>query len=353
MANNVRAYALSQAYADIFQAPIIAQRAPLATDKNYPLGSLWIDSPNDAAYILVSVTNNQAVWNNIVGGIFTGLNITINPGPSSFTGAFTVASAGNAVNIATDAVANATTIGNTTGASSLTLNYGTGNFVASGAATGTITLGSAAMTGNMLIGVSTAGQAISIGGAVNTGAQVISLGSGASGANSTVNILTGNGTAGTQTFNALTGTRAGVANIGTGAAAHVVTVGSTTGAASTTINAGTGGLALSAGGAVSVAPATDTQASPTATATINARVGKATFTGFTTAAAATQVFTITNSIVTATSGILVTVHNAGANDAQMTIQRVNAGAGSFVVTTKNNGAAALNGNVVITFWVID
>jgi hypothetical protein len=37
----------------------------------------------------------------------------------------------------------------------------------------------------------------------------------------------------------------------------------------------------------------------------------------------------------------------------MTVQRVNPGAGSFTVTTKNNGAAALNGDVFISFWVLN
>jgi hypothetical protein len=36
----------------------------------------------------------------------------------------------------------------------------------------------------------------------------------------------------------------------------------------------------------------------------------------------------------------------------MTIQRVKRLAGSFEVYTKNNGAAALNGNVTITWWLI-
>jgi len=70
---------------------------------------------------------------------------------------------------------------------------------------------------------------VNVANAANTGALVTNINSGASGANSTVNILAGNGTAGTQTLNALTGTRAGVANIGTGAAAHTLNLLSSTG----------------------------------------------------------------------------------------------------------------------------
>ena len=48
----------------------------------------------------------------------------------------------------------------------------------------------------------------------------------------------------------------------------------------------------------------------------------------------------------------MTAANEGANDAQMTVMRVKRGAGTFDVTLKNNGAAALNGNVTITFHII-
>jgi hypothetical protein len=89
---------------------------------------------------------------------------------------------------------------------------------------------------------------------------------------------------------------------------------------------------------------------------MNNRVGVATFTGFTTASAATQDFTITNSTVLATSGILCVVSNlnASTNNAQMGLLGVTVAAGSFIVHTKNNGASALGAgdNVLITFWVI-
>jgi hypothetical protein len=105
-------------------------------------------------------------------------------------------------------------------------------------------------------------------------------------------------------------------------------------------------------GLIFLAGATANVAFPVATAVISAFIGSATFTGFTTAAAGTQIFTITNAIVTAASGIIVTASNTGANVAQMTVIRVNPGAGSFGVTLLNNGAAALNGNVIISFIIV-
>jgi hypothetical protein len=103
-------------------------------------------------------------------------------------------------------------------------------------------------------------------------------------------------------------------------------------------------------GAVTMSPLVDTQAA--AAVTINAHVGVGTFTGLTTAAAATEVLTVTNSVCTATSAILCTLSSLGAEDAQLTIQRVNPGVGSFTVTYKNNGANALASDVMLTFWLL-
>ena len=58
-------------------------------------------------------------------------------------------------------------------------------------------------------------------------------------------------------------------------------------------------------------------------------MGIATFTGQTTASAAQETFTITNSTVSATSAIFVTVTNIGANDTRMTLERVKQAAGSW------------------------
>jgi hypothetical protein len=136
------------------------------------------------------------------------------------------------------------------------------------------------------------------------------------------------------------------------AAGDAVQITASNAAGGVDIAAGTGGIDFSSAGIVTMAAATDTQASPTAASTVNANVGAVTFTGFTTAAAGAQVFTITNSLATTTSQIFVTACNEGANDAQMTVTRVNRAAGSFAVTVTNNGAAALNGNITLTWWII-
>ena len=144
------------------------------------------------------------------------------------------------------------------------------------------------------------------------------------------------------------------------ASATAIKLETTDAASGVVVDTGSAGISLtttgglidlnSTTGAVTMSPLVDTQAA--AAVTINAHVGVGTFTGLTTAAAATEVLTVTNSVCTATSAILCTVSNFGANDAQMTITRVIPAAGSFTVTCQNNGAAALNGNIVLTFWII-
>lgn len=104
-------------------------------------------------------------------------------------------------------------------------------------------------------------------------------------------------------------------------------------------------------GNVELTPQTGTAAA--VVITLNTKVGVATLTGITTAAAAEVILTITNSEVSVSSGILVTVGNTGTNDARMSLEQVKPAAGSFEVHLQNNGAAALNGNVIVSFIVLN
>ena len=90
---------------------------------------------------------------------------------------------------------------------------------------------------------------------------------------------------------------------------------------------------------------------------MNNRVGVATFSGFTTAALGTQDFTITNSTVTATSCMLVTISalDASGNHAVIGKRGVTQVAGSFVVHMVNNsavGALGAGDNVLISWFVM-
>ncbi len=92
-------------------------------------------------------------------------------------------------------------------------------------------------------------------------------------------------------------------------------------------------------------------ASPTTTLTLNARVGRATFTGFTTASAASEEFTINNSFATAGMAILATVNNTG--NGAMGLDSIETGtAGTMIINTTNNAGVPLSGDIVITWWIL-
>lgn len=273
-------------------------------------GSVNISAGEAAADAIVISAGNAAGGVSVAAGT-TGITV------SATNGAVTINSGTGAISISTDATA--TTVNLATGAAAKTVVLGSTN------TTSTTTVQSG--TGGVLV-TSTDEVLVDAAGVLelNSSAGAISIGNDAV---------------------------AQAINVGTGAAARTITVGNVTGATAVNINGGTGGINLSSAGIFTLDAVANTQASPTATSVINANVGAATFTGFTTAAAATQDFTITNSLVTTSSQILCTVCNEGANDAQLQIRRITRAAGSFVVKVVNSGAAALNGNVTITFIVLN
>ena len=120
------------------------------------------------------------------------------------------------INLGTGAVANVITVGSVTGAASLDLLFGTGDFTIDGAVDGTITIGDTAQTGTITIGDSSGTLAIDIG----TGEGATTLG-----------LATG-------------GTAANTINIGTGAIGNIITIGSATAAASLSLLGGTGDISI-------------------------------------------------------------------------------------------------------------
>lgn len=116
-----------------------------------------------------------------------------------------------------------------------------------------------------------------------------------------------------------------------------------------TINGGDGGT----NGNIKLVPGTSAEAAGAVATTLNAKIGVCTFAGTTTAAGAQETFTITNDEVSATSGIIVTVANGGANDSRMSLEQVKPAAGSFEVKCQNNGGAQTNGDVIISFIVLN
>jgi hypothetical protein len=331
-------YGFSQALQQIGPLPVIAKRAPTTQDFA-ALGTIWVDKVANVSYVLTSITLNLATWAvpsatgaitatslSTAGIVSVGTNLTVT-GTSTFTGAAifngsvtlnsgdiivggitadTLTITG-ATSLATTG-ANATAIGNTTGASGTTISVGTGNFSLDGVGASTYAIAPSTTTGT-----------VTIGGAAESGALALVTGTGA-------------------------------INVGTTAVAKTVTLGNVTGATAVNINTGTGGIALNAAGAVKMQSGSVSAAAYAAT--LSTQVGHVTLTGQVLASGSTQALTITNTLCTTTTPILVTVDNLGSNDAQLTITRIQLLAGSFVVTVKNNGAAALNGDVHLTYWML-
>jgi len=300
--------------------------------------------------VLVSSTENAAlaIYLHANGGISETVDIHADQGTGvssvnihSDVGGITIAGGlgtSDAVNITASTAGGGIDIDSSTGGFDV-LTTGAVSIDASLASNLTVTGASADLT------LSSAGGSVNIT-ATESAADSIVINSTAGG----IDILASGAAAGEDIDIIATGSSVNIT--ATEAVANAIVLTASNAAGGIDITTGGGSVDISSAGFVTMLPVTDTQASPTASSTINTNVGAATFTGFTTASAASQTFTIVNSIITTSSKIFVTACNEGANDAQMTISRVKRIAGSMEVTLKNNGAAALNGNVTITFWII-
>ena len=197
-------YGLSDALPLLAPFPIKANRAPIAADKGYPVGQLWIYSAANEIYVLTAIANNAANWELLTlaggAGLFTSLTVS---------GAIDLNTTGAAANI----------IGNNIGAGSLTLLTGTGGFTLDGAAATNYDIGAATIAGTITIG----------GVGASTGTITIAPGTGAQ----TVNI-------------AASGTGAKSINIGATGSLNAIEIGSTTGASNTEIKGGTLGVTVNA-----------------------------------------------------------------------------------------------------------
>ena len=302
---------------------------------NTGTGSLSLSS--DAAATTVNIGTGAAVVKTIsIGG--TGANV-IAIGNTQTAGSVTI---GNAMTTGTIQV------GSTAAQ--------TGNFdLAPGIGVQAITLGNASGGAKTIsIGNGTLGNQISIGNGVNSVSQTVNISGGASAANSIVNILSGNGSAGTQTLNALTGTRAGVVHIADGAAANLVTIGATTGAAALTLQAGSGNMLLDTSaqnGTISATSGTGTISisADAAATTVNIGTGAAVVKTISVGGTGANVIAIGNTqtagsiaMGTAMTTGIVSIGGTGAMTGNFDLAP---GTGAQTVTLGNGGTAAKTINI--------
>lgn len=111
-------------------------------------------------------------------------------------------------------------------------------------------------------------------------------------------------------------------------------------------------LAIAAGGDVNLDDGTATAAA--GAATLNKQAGRITSEALTTAAGADYTLTLTNSLIAATSVVMVSVDNGTNTTVGLAVNRVTPGAGTVVILIRNTHASgALNGTVVISFVVFN
>lgn len=72
-------YGLNQPLIGMPPQPIISQRAPTISDKA-EVGTIWVDQPDNDAYILMEIIGPNASWQVITGGFAAFNAVDINPG---------------------------------------------------------------------------------------------------------------------------------------------------------------------------------------------------------------------------------------------------------------------------------
>lgn len=382
------AYGLSQPLINTPNFPIVSQRAPTVNDFA-PIGTLWVDRLTDAAYILVDLANNAAVWNQIDNsggaGVFTSLTVTDGPINLDTTGtndivlnsADTVlidsvgvlelnSSAGvigigndavaQNINIGTGAAARTITVGNITGATAVNVNTGTGGYAVNTTGAGDILLNSAdtvLIDGGGVVEINSSGAAINIGN--DAIGQPINLGTGAAARTITLGNVTSGTTYvanlpadGTGSFR-VNGTALVISPVGNPNAGIEIDTSATTGFGMlvTTADRVTEGLIMTGGG-ILVDPELDGGgASPRV---VNARFGQASFTDVINAAAVGSLV-VTNSEVQGASVILANVFCATAGSA-LVINNITPGAGTVTFSVTNLGGTNTGANIFINFWIL-
>lgn len=269
--------------AENVEVPHIDSRPPTVYEVNYPIGKLWVDSAASAIYVLTNITASQgalsATWRSGGGGSGTFTDLTVT-GTALFQGPFSVDNANNtitlnsgtgAISIGTDAVGPTTinigtggasgvkntSLGSPNGASSTTIQSGTGSFIIQSqggvvtlqSGTGTINISNDSTNTTVRLATGSGVKAVTVGSTDTTSSTTIQAGSGA------LNIQSTNGTlsitAGTGAINIANDATNNTVRLGTGAGQKQVIIGSTNSGSSTNITAGTGGILYTAGQSVS------------------------------------------------------------------------------------------------------
>jgi hypothetical protein len=257
MVKSVRAMGIVTPFVDIFPKPNISTSAPAATDTNFEIGQLWVNTSTGLIYGLSSVVSGSATWSLMAPGASDVDTLTGDAGGAIAPAAGNITLAGG-TNLATSGAG-----------STITFNLDAAITLATSVSSPIYTVAAAtdmninSSTGQdiiMKMGDNAAANKVSF--TDSDDAEVASIDS--NGAFTTTGLtftglLTANAsatinTAGTalnlatdnsgDAVNLGTGTVARAISIGTSAAAHTITMGTVTGAASLDLLCGTGNFTL-------------------------------------------------------------------------------------------------------------
>jgi len=247
-----RTQGLSAAFVDIFPIPIRATSAPAATDVNYDLGQVWVDSSAGTAYILTALSSGTATWALASPGASDVDTLTgdsggaISPAAGNITLAggtnITSAGAANTITFNLDAAITLATsvsspIYTVIAATDLNINSATGQDII-------IKMGDNAAANKVSFTDSDDAEvfAIDSNGGITYSVLVV-----AGAFTQTAGVVSISEDNSANAVGIANGTTARVVDLASSAAAHVVSIGSATGAASLDLRAGTGNFTLEGG----------------------------------------------------------------------------------------------------------
>ncbi len=295
-------YGLTNPLQDLAPEPIAAQRAPTTQDFALP-GTVWLDqSVGQDIYLLLQVAANVATWLN-VSGAGVGAITTVNGGTNiNVTGAAPVVT----VNV-DDAP---TFAGLVTGEAGLTIEAGTISLTSDTNGPGAITLEATIGGIDITAPGAAAGEDIDI------------------------------------------TTSASINLVSSEAVDNAISLDASDAAGGIDLVTGGGEISLdTTDGNIQLAPGTNSVAGDALT--LDAKVGAATFTGLATGSGDFETLVITNSNVTTASSIIVGLMDGGSTATTFRILRVRAAAGSFSAFIENTSGAILNGDLILSFIVLN
>jgi len=95
-------YGFNNPLQDVVPLPILARRAPIATDIRYPIGQQWINTAANTVYYLTSVVAGAATWT--VNAIGASLTVATSLTAGTTVASGTTITAGTSLGVTTTAV---------------------------------------------------------------------------------------------------------------------------------------------------------------------------------------------------------------------------------------------------------